>query len=147
MNKRILIIKPDGSERLIDPAELGKNGLPSLRDMQTIVGGYIELVRVLRADLPDSTFTYMVVNEEGLLKGLPDNPKATDIYLANVRRAFPDSAAPWEDAKRAFRVRFPAGTAHIDITPEPYKNKPPVVVGTVIWFDGYTCDELLGMGL
>ena len=34
-----------------------------------------------------------------------------------------------------------------DITPEPYRGKKPVIVGPVIFFDGYTCQELQEMGL
>ena len=150
MTKQIIVINPDDSEREIYAEELGKDGLPPSKTMQAIVGGPVEMVRVLRADLPGFVYTYMAVNETGLLDRLPGNPKATEIYLANVRRQYPDSPEPWEAAQDAWRKSLPeplASAPVFDITPEPYRSKQPVVVGTVIWFDGYTCEELEEMGL
>ena len=146
MTKRIVMIRPNGTEIAYTPQSF-KGGLPSLKQMQEMVGGYIELVRVLREDLPGFAYTYMVVNEEGLLDKLPENPRATAIYLANVRRQFPDSAEPWKVASEKARAMYEArGFSYHDITPAEYKDKPPVVVGTAIWFQGYTCDELHAMG-
>jgi len=145
--KQILVIEPNGDERRLGQGDLGADGLPSLKTMQEIVGGGIEFVRVLRADIATANiYTYMVANETGLLDGLPENHNATEIYLANVRRAYPDSDAPWDDARRLDRARY-QGVTYIDITPELYRDKKPVIVGTVIWFDGYTVEELLEMGL
>jgi len=45
---------------------------PSLKDMQDLVGGYIQLV-------PLSDSEYMVCNEEGLIKKLPVNDMANEI--------------------------------------------------------------------
>ena len=45
---------------------------PSLKDMQDLVGGYIQLV-------PLSDSEYMVCNEEGLIKNLPVNDIANEI--------------------------------------------------------------------
>ena len=64
------IIKTDGYVINIEPKD-GKEF--SLEEMQTIVSGYIEIV-----DLPDGN--YMVVNEDGKLKGLAINHVATQIY-------------------------------------------------------------------
>lgn len=69
------IIKTDGYVINIEPKD-GKEF--SLEEMQTIVSGYIEIV-----DLHDGN--YMVVNEEGKLKGLAINHVATQIYT----NAFP----------------------------------------------------------
>jgi len=44
----------------------------SLKELQDFVGGYIEIVR-----LPASFGQVMVVNEEGLLYGLAENPIAS----------------------------------------------------------------------
>jgi hypothetical protein len=42
-----------------------------LQDMQELVGGYIEIVRL--PYLPTGERFLMIVNEEGLLRGLPQN--------------------------------------------------------------------------
>lgn len=46
---------------------------PSLEEMQGFVGGRIELVYLSNGD-------HLVINEEGLLDGLPINQKATDTW-------------------------------------------------------------------
>ncbi len=46
---------------------------PSLEDMQEFVGGRIELIFLSNGD-------HLVINEEGLLDGLPINQKATNIW-------------------------------------------------------------------
>ena len=46
---------------------------PSLEEMQAFVGGRIELVYLSNGD-------HLVINEEGLLDGLPINQKATNIW-------------------------------------------------------------------
>jgi hypothetical protein len=45
----------------------------TLKEMQEIVGGYIEFVYLLKDNL------VMVVNEEGKITGLPFNAKATQL--------------------------------------------------------------------
>lgn len=63
------IIKTNGVEQEIKP----KNGRDfKLAELQSFVGGYIEIV-----DLDNDEI--MVVNEEGLINGLPFNIKATAI--------------------------------------------------------------------
>lgn len=67
------VIKTDGSVTEIKP----RNGTDfTLEEMQEVVGGYIEVVRSMEMD------RIMVVNEEGKLKKLPFNPKATAFYPA-----------------------------------------------------------------
>jgi len=51
---------------------------PAWRDMQKYVGGYLEHVSVL----VDGKRAHMYVNEEGLIHGLPFNPRATEHYYA-----------------------------------------------------------------
>ena len=46
---------------------------PSLEEMQGFVGGRIELVYLSNGD-------HLVINEEGLLDGLPINQKATNTW-------------------------------------------------------------------
>lgn len=71
------LIKTNGVEQEIKP----KNGRDfKLAELQSFVGGYIEIV-----DLDKGMI--MVVNEEGLLSGLPLNEKATSI----AREVYPDS--------------------------------------------------------
>jgi len=61
------IVKVDGEEIAIQP----DNGVEFLlEEMQSIVGGYIEVLYLSDGRL-------MVVNEEGLLRKLPFNPIAT----------------------------------------------------------------------
>ena len=64
------IIYPDAPKKHIAPS----NGTDfSLEELQSIVGGYIEIVH-----LDDDEFI-MVVNEEGRLLGLPSNHDASSI--------------------------------------------------------------------
>lgn len=68
-----MIIKTDGQVISVQP----KNGKDfSLKELKTIVGGYIEIIRM--------NDKFMVVNEEGKLEQLPYNALATGLYLANV---------------------------------------------------------------
>lgn len=60
-------IKTDGT---IEEVALDKDN--SLKQMQDAVGGYIELVRLTDDDI-------MVVNEEGLVFGLPINEHASKL--------------------------------------------------------------------
>jgi hypothetical protein len=63
------IIKTNGEEVDVQP----NNGRHfSLKEMQDIVGGYIEVI-------PYGTKKLMVLNEEGKLLGLPENNVATDL--------------------------------------------------------------------
>lgn len=59
------IIKTDGTTQEIEK--------PSLERLQEIVGGYIEALR-LKGGM------FLVVNEEGLIRRLPVNRKASVIY-------------------------------------------------------------------
>lgn len=149
-DKRIVIIEPDGTERRLGVEIDDKGGilnLPTLAETKKIVGGHIEMVRVLREDLPGIQHTYMIVNEDGLIDGLPRNQKATDLYLANVRRQFPDATDPSKAAAAAYRRHWEAlGATVIDRNPPGYDDDP-YIAGTVIWFDGWTCDEFLEAGL
>lgn len=62
------LLKPDGTSQIFLPSKGGKF---SLKELQDLVGGYIERVR-----LPGSMV--LIVDEEGIPKGLPFNQLATD---------------------------------------------------------------------
>ena len=64
------IIKTTGEVEEVKPY---KGKIFTLGQLQEIVGGYIEILH-----LPDNKL--MVVNEEGRLKGLPLNHKASILY-------------------------------------------------------------------
>jgi len=53
-------------------------GPPSLKEMQDVVGGYIELVRLDNGD-------YLVVNEEGILLNLRYNHLASEHLIAHAK--------------------------------------------------------------
>lgn len=62
---RFLRIEPDGTEQVVE--------LSNLLDAQEAVGGYIELV-------PFTNHNRTVIcNEEGILRGLPHNQKASEL--------------------------------------------------------------------
>lgn len=64
---KVFKISTDGSTEVV---EIDGN----LKSMQEEVGGYIECVRI------GDNHLVMVVNEEGLLEGLPRNPLASKLY-------------------------------------------------------------------
>jgi hypothetical protein len=69
------IIKTNGE--IIDFSPKEKNGEFSLEELQSVVGGYIELVRCLDGK------NFMIINEDGKGLKLPINHKATEIYSGN----------------------------------------------------------------
>lgn len=75
MDKMITVFKlpADGSLKAI-PDEIPDN----LTQLQHYVDGYIEIVTLDRH--PDGTRTVMIVNDSGLIWGLPVNPIATSLY-------------------------------------------------------------------
>lgn len=76
MNQKAYVYKPDGSVSAYIP----KGETFDIRELQALVGGYIELVDV-HEDF------YAVCNEEGKQIGLEPNPKATN--LAQTKGHFP----------------------------------------------------------
>jgi hypothetical protein len=63
-------LKADGAIQEVKPAT---GRVFTLRELQGMVGGYIEIVKTHTGD-------YMVVNEHGKLHGLPPNHAATERY-------------------------------------------------------------------
>lgn len=143
MQKKILILKADGTV-------LPFTGRVTLKSLQAAVGGMVEHVRVLdRIEGEDQRFIYttMYVNEEGLLNGLPRNSKATEIYQRNIRAQYPRSEHPFKEAQERIRKMAEArGAAFVlDLIPDSAKvagyEEDPYIVGDVVFFRGYTCEE------
>lgn len=63
-------IAPDGTETTVQP---GKRDF-SLEELQAHVGGYIE-----RVNVPGIGHATFYADEDGLSKGLPENPRASEI--------------------------------------------------------------------
>lgn len=76
------IIKANGQVIPVTPA----NGHDfDIKELNGAVGGYIEVI-------PMSEGRYMVLNEDGKGRGLPENPKATEIMLSETQVARDDYA-------------------------------------------------------
>lgn len=67
----VVVIRADGTVERVQTSEI-----PTLEELQRLVGGYIESVPVR---IPVSDKPVMIVNEEGKLKGLPRNRAATSV--------------------------------------------------------------------
>ena len=87
MERYIIFIPADGPCRLV-PCDDGDTC--KLSTLQQLVGGFIE---VTESSL-DPTWArepveciHLIVNEEGLLRQLPDNPRATELYVCGDRSA------------------------------------------------------------
>lgn len=143
--KRCVILSPDGTENVLSEGPKSRKVFGNYRVLKNAVGGPVEFVRILREDMPGHVFTYMVVNESGLVHGLPRNQRATDLYLAHVRRQFPKSSNPSLEAKERWRAemesRYGNEMEFVSTSPEGYDDDP-YVAGTVVWFDGWTVQEL-----
>lgn len=137
VEKRIVLLRSDGTSETLDH-------VPSRKELSAIVGGYIEMVRVMdRIEDGLIIHTAMIVNEEGLLNNLPRNAAATAIYQRNVRAQFPDAANPFRAATEEW-LRSIGRTADqiTDLTPEHalaagYKDDP-WIAGDAVFFEGYT---------
>ena len=70
------LFKTDFSSAKVTPIN-GKHF--TLEELQEMVGGYIELVHV-----PNKPSMRLVVNEEGLIRGLPLNHMATGIFGSEI---------------------------------------------------------------
>jgi hypothetical protein len=139
--EQFIVITPDGKETEFQ----AKSTLPSLTELQEIVGGTIELVKVLRQDILDrQEYTYMVINESGRLLHLPKNPKATELYHANVKRAYPESDNPAAESREAWLRELSALGVFV-INLGGITDMGPIC-GTVLWFKNWTINALLAKG-
>lgn len=73
------LLKADGSVEVVTPA---KGTTFTLQELQTFVGGYIEVIRL--------TGQWLVVNEDGKRLKLPANSRATDLLRDGT------GCAPWD---------------------------------------------------
>lgn len=108
------LIKPEGEIELIAPKN---NGWFTLEELQKLVGGYIERVKL-------STGKVMIVDEDGMLKGLPFNPRGTELYKLGRENYAEDLERM---SKRAVRAGF---SVHVLGNPKELR-----IVGTVIVCD------------
>lgn len=85
-----LLISADDSIRKLFPQDLedssDNDGAFSLADMQKMVGGYIQAVRLNPVIVHEDTrYTWLVINEEGKLLSLPINNNATLMAVSAIR--------------------------------------------------------------
>ena len=73
-SKKLIVILPNGTAVALD----AKDPI-ALDELQFMVGGYIETVPTLNLPKMNGRRIIMVVNEEGKLKNLPRNTKATRV--------------------------------------------------------------------
>lgn len=92
MNTHFVIIRPDGTE---ETGEVDLPAEPSYHQLSAVMtpilgeGNYMERVNVL----VKGAYTDMFVDEDGQLKGLPVNVKATAIYRHNWLTHHPNTPA------------------------------------------------------
>lgn len=90
MKTTLLVIQPDGTETTV---ELDMAPKPTLHDIQAVLvpyfgRAYTECVTILGTD---GKYTHMFVDEDGHLKGLPRNEKATEHYRRNWLTQHPNT--------------------------------------------------------
>lgn len=69
----VTLLRVEGTQEILTPPE---GGYWALEELQTMVGGYIELTRTI-----DGRF--LIIDEEGKLKKKPLNIQATKLYIHN----------------------------------------------------------------
>jgi hypothetical protein len=79
------------------------------------------------------------------MDSLSRNQTATAIYQRNVRAVYPASANPFKEARKQWERSLPENMTVIDGTPPEARDKDyendPYICGTVILFEGFTCQE------
>ena len=110
MERYIIFIPADGPCRLV-PCDNGD--ICKLSTLQQLVGGFIE---VTESSL-DPTWArepveciHLIVNEEGLLHQLPDNPRASSLYILGDRSAIPSWYAGLSATNGSLKWRTAHGT-------------------------------------
>lgn len=105
------------------------NAVPDTEAMRKFVGGYLEFVHVFH----NGSMHYMIVNDEGRLKGLPVNKPATEIYFAASRARGVEPTDPEQskaDADNWARSKGIDPKAVIHLDPRP--DEPPGIHGPAI---------------
>jgi hypothetical protein len=67
------LLLPDGTQRDVQPAS--ERGKFTLKEVQALVGGFVELVRLGRTN---DDRRILLLDEDGKSKGLPANEQATN---------------------------------------------------------------------
>jgi len=125
-------IETDGTVR-----EETAHKMPDWELMQKYVEGYIELVRVLH----NGAAHYLIVNEEGRMRAMPFNEKATEIYFAASRSRGvepTDPASAKKDAEDWARSKGIRPDFVVSIDPRP--DLPPGIYGPAILLENIKVD-------
>lgn len=141
LTRAIIVIEPDDKRYVIPPEDF------NWEKARKVLDGYVEPVRVLRIDLEGYVFTYMFVDEEGMLKSKPVNAGATKLHRANIERQFPLAENPFEEANNEFDKMTKDFGIFVVNSDTPEMRNNPQIYGTAIWFRGYTCEECEKKGL
>jgi hypothetical protein len=136
--KKILALAPEGAVTVLPSA-------PTWTQMQALVGGLVEPVRVLdRIEDGRPVYTFLYVNEDGINLGLPRNDAATQVYQRNVRAAYGHHPNPFLAARdHARQLAALRGATVTDLAPdqEAYAADP-WIAGVAVYFEGWSCDEV-----
>lgn len=142
--KRILFINTDGTTTELSEA-------PTMEQIHTMLNGHFEVVRVLGSKIMSvvglfnveaPTYSPMLVNDTGLVDGLPRNDVATVLYQRATRRRYSNEANPFRKSKEDFLKSIPEGMGHISLSEVvPGYDDDPYIAGPVIYFEGYTFNE------
>jgi hypothetical protein len=102
MTGRLIVITPNGTHSV---TEIKTAKGPTLKDLQTAVGGYIERVRVRY----DGRVRDAYIHEEGLILGLPVNNRATSMLAAeyNTCGGIRGPLAVWVPDPKAKKTLLP----------------------------------------
>ena len=79
-----VVVKCDGSDHFGIEPENGEHF--TLDEMQDIVGGYIEMIRIPGLSNPEKEY-FLVINEEGKFEPLARNESATIVYQGHYDTA------------------------------------------------------------
>ena len=104
MQKDLTIIHADGTEEKV---QLDMAPKPSLHDIQAVLVPYFDRAYTEHVNVLSEYGKYidMFIDEDGMLKGLPRNEKATEIYRRNWLKQHPQTNPE--------RLGFIVGTAVI----------------------------------
>ena len=103
MKNNMLVMEQDGSVITYYFSE--KKDKPNLKQLQKMVGGYIQVV-----ELPEIE-KQIVMDEEGKLKEKPVNPDATELYVGEEQD---DTSAGWDYDTINGDVVILSGEARLD---------------------------------
>ena len=135
--KQVVVLYPDGCTEVLPTP-------PTWDAMRAIVGGYVEPVQVLdRVEDNEAHYTYLCVNEEGLIRGLPRNAAATEVYQRNVRWLYP-GPDPFPRARQAALERYKRVGFAVTEQAEPLPGyaTDPWIAGVAVYWQGWEWYEV-----